>query len=204
MSDATAIPLPAHVRASAGRGWARALVIAVLASLLAACSTLGAVGALLGNQVTFTQPQLQQSLNRNFPKQYERLGGLVSLSLSNPRLSIPAGSNRLRLDFDVGLGALGSDTSRATGRFALTSALRWDPATRGLHLQDPAIEQIDVPALGGMMNTTSRQLLNQWLADYARDEPVYRFDNTLLDRIGARRIGSTDIQNGLVVVNLGN
>lgn len=204
MSDATAIPSPAHVRAAAGRGWARALVIAVLACLLAACSTLGAVGALLGNQVTFTQPQLQQSLNRNFPKQYERLGGLVSLSLSNPRLSIPAGSNRLRLDFDVGLGALGSDTSRATGRFALTSALRWDPATRGLHLQDPAIEQIDVPALGGMMNTTSRQLLNQWLADYARDEPVYRFDNTLLDRIGARRIGSTDIQNGLVVVNLGN
>ncbi len=204
MPDATITPPRIPVRGAAGRGWTRALVIALVATLLAACSTLGAVGALLRNQITFTQPQLQQSLNRNFPKQYDRLGGLVSLSLSNPRLSIPAGSNRLRLDFDVGLGALGSDTSRTTGRFALTSALRWDPATRGLHLQDPAIEQIDVPALGGVMNTTSRQLLNQWLADYARDEPVYRFDNTLLDRIGARRIGSTDIQNGLVVVNLGN
>lgn len=182
----------------------RAGLLAMLACVLAACSTLSAVGALLGNQVSFTQPQLQSSLDRNFPKQYEKLGGLVSMTLMNPRLSIPQGSNRLRLDFDVGLGALGSDSSRSRGRFALTSALRWDPTTRGLHLQDPAIESVDVPALGGVMNTTSRQLLNSWLSDYARDEPVYRFDNTLLDRIGARRIGSTEIQNGLVVVNLGN
>ena len=183
---------------------ARAALLGVFALVLAACSTLGAVGALLGNQVNFTQPQLQSSLDRNFPKEYDKLGGLVSLTLMNPRLSIPQGRYRLRLDFDVGLGALGSDSSQARGRFALTSALRWDPTTRGLHLQDPAIESVDVPALGGMMNTTSRQLLNSWLSDYARDEPVYRFDNSLLDRIGARRIGSTEIENGQVVVNLGN
>lgn len=177
----------------------------VLAGMvLAGCSTLNAVGALLGNQVTFTQPQLQQSLDRNFPKHYDKLGGLVSLTLLNPRLSIPQGSNRLRLDFDVGLGALGSDSSQPSGRFALTSALRFDPNTRGLHLDQPSIENVDVPMLGGMMNTSSRQLLNSWLTDYARDEPVYRFDNTLLDRLGARRIGSTQIENGLVVVNLGN
>ncbi len=172
--------------------------------VLVGCSTLNAVGALLGNQVTFTQPQLQQSLNRNFPKNYDKLGGLVSMTLMNPRLSIPQGSNRLRLDFDVGLGALGRDSSQPSGRFALTSALRFDPNTRGLHLDQPALENVDVPMLGGMMNTSSRQLLNSWLSDYARDEPVYRFDNNLLSRLGARRIGSTQIENGLVVVNLGN
>ena len=180
-------------------------VFVMLATLLVAgCSTLGAIGALLGNEVTFSQPQLQQSLNRNFPKQYDKLGGLVSVTLLNPRLSIPQGSNRLRLDFDLGLGALGSDSSRPTGRFALTSALRFDPATRGLHLQDPSIENVDVPSLGGAMNSSARGLLNSWLVDYARDEPVYRFDNTLLDRLGARRIGSTQIENGVVVVHLGN
>ncbi len=179
-----------------------AVVIGLLA-LLAGCSTLNAVSALLGNQVVFSQPQLQQSLDRNFPKRYDKLGGLVALSLMNPRLSIPPGSNRLRLDFDVGLGALGSDASRPDGRFALTSALRFDPATRGLHLQDPVIESVDVPALGGVMGGGARQLPTRWLGDYARHEPVYRFDNSLLDRLGARRIGSTEIQNGQVVVNLG-
>ena len=178
------------------------LAAAVLA--LAGCSTLNAVTALLGNQVNFTQPQLQQSLNRNFPKHYDKLGGLVSMTLLNPRLSIPQGSNRLQLDFDLGIGALGSDSSRPSGHFALSSALRYEPTTRGLHLQDPSIEQVNVPSLGGMMNTTARGLLNSWLADYARDEPVYRFDNSLLDRLGSRRIGRTDIENGQVVVHLGD
>ena len=181
------------------------LLFALLATLLVAgCTTLNAVSALLGNEVTFSQPQLQQALNRNFPKHYDKLGGLVSVTLLNPRLSIPQGSSRLRLDFDLGLGALGGDSSRPTGRFALTSALRFDPTTRGLHLQDPSIESVDVPSLGGAMNSSARGLLNSWLVDYARDEPVYRFDNNLLDRLGARRIGSTQIDNGMVVVHLGN
>ncbi len=176
----------------------------VLLMAMTGCSTLHAVGALLGNEVNFSQPQLQQALNRNFPKHYDKVGGLVSLTLLNPRLSIPQGSDRLRLDFDVGLGGLGSDSSRPSGRFALTSALRFDPGTRGLHLQNPSLESVDVPSLGGVMNASTRGLLNSWLVDYARDEPVYRFDNNLLDRLGARRISSTQIENGQVVVHLGN
>src|SRR3970282_452767 len=78
-----------------------ATIVLVLAALLiAGCSTLNAVGAMLGSQVTFTQPQLQQSLNRNFPKRYEELGGLVTLNLINPPLAMPHGGNRLRLGLD--------------------------------------------------------------------------------------------------------
>jgi hypothetical protein len=181
------------------RRYLQYLFAATFALLLAACSTLG---AMLGDEVRFTPMQLQHSLDRNFPKHYDKLGGLVSMTLMNPRLTIPPGDNRLRLDFDLGLGALGSDSSRPSGHFALTSALRFDPSTRGLHLQDPRIEQVDVAALGGAMNASSRALLNSWLAQYAREEPVYRFDNSLLDRLGSRRIGSTVIEDGGVVVHL--
>lgn len=174
----------------------------LFALLVAGCSTLNTLGALLGSRVTFTQPQLQHALDRNFPKEYEELGGLVSLRLTNPTLSIPYDSTRLRLDFDVGLSALGSSSLATTGHFALSSGLRFDMATRGLHLQDPVIESVDVPALGGVMGGTSRELLNAWLADYAREEPVYRLDSSLLERIGARRIDSTQIDRGVVVVNL--
>ncbi|MBA2238352.1 MAG: DUF1439 domain-containing protein [Lysobacter sp.] len=181
-----------------------AVVLMLLAVLAAGCSTLSAVGALLGSQVTFTQPQLQQSLNRNFPKEYERLGGLVKLKLMNPQLSIPHGQTRLRLAFDVGFGGPGSSAIQPGGSFALTSGLRFDPGTRGLHLQNPSIEQVDVPALGGALNTSSRDVLNSWLQDYSREEPVYRLDSSLLDRISGRRISSTQIERGVVVVNLGN
>lgn len=174
------------------------------ATVIAGCSTLNAVGALLGNSVSFTAPQLQQYLDRRFPRDYDKLGGLVSLTLLNPRLSIPQGESRLRLDFDIGIGALGRDSRAPSGHFALTSGLRYDPNTRGLHLMNPTIDSVDVPALGGVMNGTARSALNTWLTDYARDEPVYQFDNSLLGKLGSRRVGDAQIENGLVVVHLGN
>jgi hypothetical protein len=122
--------------------------------------------------------------------------------VTSPRLSIPQGSRRLRLDFDVGFGALGRDSRSPSGHFAVASGLRFDTRTLGLHLDQPTLESVDVPSLGGAMNGTGRELINRWLDDYARDEPVYRFDDSLLQRLGSRRIGSTTIENGLVVVHL--
>lgn len=180
----------------------RLLLASVAASplLLSGCASLDAVTALLGNQFFLSQMQIQQALNRNFPKRYDKLGGLVSLNLLDPRLSIPADSRRLRVDFGIGIGALGMNP--ASGRFGISSGVRFDTRTLGLHLQEPAIELVDVPTLGGAMNNTVRSALNTWLADYARDEPVYRFDDTLLGRIGQRRVSSTEISGGQVVVNL--
>lgn len=73
--------------------------------LLAACSSLGA-SALLGRDIAFTAPQLQAQLDHKFPRDYRKLGGLVSFSLLNPRLSLPGGG-RLQLDFDLGIGGMG-------------------------------------------------------------------------------------------------
>ena len=180
------------------------LILLVIASalVLAGCTTLGAVAGLLGNQVSLTAPQLQGYLDKRFPRDYDKLGGLVTLTVLHPRLSIPPGSQRLQLDFDVGFGALGQGSRTPSGHFAVASGLRYDLQSRGLHLDQPTLESVDVPALGGMMNGTGRELINRWLSDYARDEPVYRFDDSLLQRLGSRRIGSTTIENGRVVVHL--
>ena len=180
------------------------LILLVVASVLvlAGCTTLGAVAGLLGNQVSLTAPQLQGYLDKRFPRDYDKLGGLVTLPVLHPRLSIPPGSQRLQLDFDVGFGALGQGSRTPSGHFAVASGLRYDLQSRGLHLDQPTLESVDVPALGGMMNGTGRELINRWLSDYARDEPVYRFDDSLLQRLGSRRIGSTTIENGRVVVHL--
>lgn len=170
--------------------------------LLAACSNLGAIAAMLGNELNFTAPQLQAQLDRRFPRDYKKLDGLVTLRIVNPRLGIPAGSHRLQLDFDVGVGALGREAN-PTGHMAIASGLRFDAGTHGLHLDRPTLESADFPGLGGAMNATGRELVNRWLDDYARNEPVYQFDNSLVERIGARRIDSTTIDNGQVVVHLG-
>jgi predicted small secreted protein len=176
-----------------------AILFATCAAVLSACTTLG---ALVGNQVTFTAPQLQASLDRRFPRDYDKLGGLVTVRLMHPRLTIPEGSGQLQLDFDLGFGGLGMTPSATSGHFALRSGLRFDSGTRGLHLADPAIVGIDVPALGGAMNDTARGLLNTWLAEYAREEPVYRLDDNAWSRLAGRRIGDTTIGDGRVVLHL--
>lgn len=173
------------------------LLPVVLVALLAACSTLGPTG----DRVSFTAAQLQHSLDRAFPRDYDKLGGLVTLTVMHPRLSIPAGSDRLRLDFDVGVGAMGHASQTPSGHLAIASGLRFDPQTRGLHLDQPTLESAEVPALGAL-GGSGRELVDRWLADYARNEPVYRFDQSLWERLEAHRISATRIENGQVVIHL--
>ncbi len=170
--------------------------------LLAGCQTVNTLTGWLGNRVAFTAPQLQRYLDNSFPRDFDKVGGLVSARLSNPRISIPAGDTRLRLDFDVGLGAMGSSEMRS-GRFALASSLRYDPATQGLHLENPEILSVEIPGSGSVMQGGTRQLLSRVLADYARQVPVYRLDSELLRKLpSGKHIGATQIENGLVVVRL--
>lgn len=176
------------------------LLLLVSAGLLAACSSLGSA-VLLGRDIAFTAPQLQAQLNRTFPRDYARLGGLVSFTLLNPRLSLP-GNGRLMLDFDVGVAGMGGNSRTPSGRFSLESGLRFDAGSRGLHLDNPRIMSVDVPALGGTMNDSARSMLNNWLQDYAREEPVYRLDDTTFGSIAARRIDRVDIDRGLITLRL--
>ena len=177
-----------------------AILILACSAMLAACSSLG-TSALLGRDIAFTAPQLQSQLDRKFPRDYRKLGGLVSFSLLNPRLSLPGGG-RLKLDFDLGIGAMGNASRNPSGHFALESGLRFDPGSRGLHLDNPEIVSVDVPALGGVMNDSARAALNSWLLDYAREEPVYRLDDSTFGRIASRRIDRVDIESGLITLRM--
>jgi hypothetical protein len=146
--------------------------------------------------------RLQRYLDRSFPREFDRLGGLVSARLSNPRISLPAGDDRLRLDFDIGFGALGGAEMRS-GRVALASRLRYDPGTQGLHLENPELLSVEVPGAGSLLQGGARPLINAVLVEYARLEPVYRLDSDLLRKLPpGRRIVSTDIEDGMIVVRL--
>lgn len=181
---------------------ARACLFATFALLVAACSTIGAVSAWLNDEVAFTPSQLQHSLDKRFPRTFDKLGGLVEVTLVNPRVSIPPGDTRLRLEFDVGMGALGSEGA-PTGHLALASGLRYDPGTQGLHLVDPDLQQFDLPGSGTLLKGGARSVVNSLLAEYARTEPVYRLDPDLLAKLpSGKHIGTVGIDKGVVVVHL--
>ena len=53
------------------------------------------------------------------------------------------------------------------------------------------------------LDSSAREVLQAWLSEYARHEPVYRLGDSLVERIAGRQINSTTIQNGVVVLDLG-
>lgn len=176
--------------------------LSISLALLAGCSTLGSVSAWLNGQVGVTPQQLQRSLDRRFPRTFDKLGGLVTVTLADPQLSIPAGDSRLRLAFDLGLGALGGQGA-TSGHLVLASGLRYDTATQGLHLDNPELLQFDVPGSGDLLQGGARGVVNSLLVDYARKEPVYKLDEDLLAKLPpGRSIGSVAIERGIVVVHL--
>ena len=108
----------------------------------------------------------------------------------------------LRLELDIGIGGPGTASRSPSGHFALESGLRFDAGTHGLHLDNPNIVSVDVPALGGMMNDSARAMLNSWLLDYAREEPVYRLDDSTYGRIASRRIQRVDIDQDQITLRM--
>lgn len=180
----------------------RAALLLATTATLAGCASLDTAKAVLLNQVSFTPAQLQAHLDKHYPRQYDQLGGLVTLSVMSPKVAIPPDSTRLHLDFDIGIEGLGMRSDRPAGHIALTSGLRYDPRSNALYMEEPTLESAELPLLGGRMNATGRDLINGWLRDYARAEPVYKLDPDTQKTLGERRIAGTLIRNGRVVIEL--
>lgn len=170
--------------------------------VLPGCATLDAANLALRNRVSLSESQLQQYVDRRYPRKYEPFGGIVVLSIMNPILALPKDGNRLHLDFDVGIDGLGMHSDAPAGHFAITSGLRYDTGSHALYLEAPALETAELPVIGERMNSTGRDLIDDWLREYARSEPVYRLDEDALRALGSRRIAGTLIQNGQVVIKL--
>lgn len=169
---------------------------------LSGCSVLNTAGVLLGHQISISASQLQDYIDGHYPRTYEPLGGLITLSVMNPEIALPQDSTRLHLDFDVGIDGLGMHSDKPLGHVAVTSGLRYDARSTALYLEEPELESAELPLIGDRMNATGRGLINDWLRDYARNEPVYRLEQSTLDQLGPHRVAGTLIRNGRIVIEL--
>ncbi len=125
--------------------------------------------------------------------------GLLALTVSQPRLTLPAG-NRLNLQFDLAMAAAGGAPTQV-GNVQLSSSLRYDATTRGFHLEQPTVDAFRPAMAGAELDSGTRGLLNSWLADYARREPIYRIDPAIANVMGALQVKSVGIENGRIAVD---
>lgn len=175
----------------------RFLLAPVIACMVMATSA-HAAPQINGHQLSVGAAEVQQYLDESFPRTHKALGGLLALDVSHPQLTLPAG-NRLALGFDLGMSAAGS-SRLPVGNVRISSGLRYDVQTRGFHLDQPTVDDFQPAIAGAELDSGTRGLLNSWLADYARHEPVYRIDPAIANLLGALQVESVGIENGRIAV----
>ena len=176
---------------------ARGLEAAFLALLLTVAPTRAA--DLQDNELGVSAAQMQQYVVAAFPQSYEALGGLFTLTARDPELSIPATGERLQMAFTASASSAGgADTP--VGRIRMSSGLRYDPAAYAIFLEQPALDDVQPASSGQRVDEQTRVLLNLWLADYARKEPLYKLDPAMIAQLGGVQVESTGIENGRIVV----
>jgi hypothetical protein len=115
-----------------------------LALLLA--STPAMAGA-PSNEISVATPQVQQYLDSAFPRQYEALGGLFTLTARDPKLTIPATGERLLMAFSASAASAGGSET-PVGRIEMSSGLRYDPQGYALYLDQPTVDNVRPAAQG--------------------------------------------------------
>ncbi|AKC87646.1 DUF1439 domain-containing protein [Pseudoxanthomonas suwonensis] len=178
---------------------ARRLLLSTLA-LLAAIASAAAIAApeVSGRRIAIGEADAQRFLEGRFPHRQDALGGLVEVTASNPLLAIPPG-DRMHLAVDLAVSTAGGGPV-PLGTLALTSALRYDTAQGAFFLDQPRIDDFRQAGGGAGLSAASREVLNSWLADYARSQPVYRIEPELAALLGDLQVQSAGVENGRLVV----
>lgn len=151
------------------------------------------------NEFSIAAPLIQQHLEAAFPRQYDALGGLFTLTAREPQVSIPPSGQRLQMAFSASASSGGGDDT-PVGRIQLSSGLRYDPASYALYLDQPTVDAVQPASAGHRVDEQTRLLLNLWLADYAKKEPLYQLDPAMVSTLGGLQVESARIDNGQVVV----
>ena len=151
------------------------------------------------NELSVEAPRVQQYLDTAFPYEYDALGGLFTLTARDPKLTIPASGERLLIAFSASAAHAGG-SDMPVGRIHMISGLRYDQQDNALYLDQPTVDDAQPASSGARVDEQTRVLLNLWLSDYARKEPIYKLDPALVANLGGVKVESTRIENGHIVV----
>lgn len=171
----------------------RLAVMFVLTVCLAGCSKQELT-------VTLTQEDLQQRLESHFP--IERSALLTTVSLSNPRVLLRDGSDRISLtlnsEIKVPLLTALHGTATASG------VPRYDPSAKAFFLDQVTVDALQVPGLTPEHEPAARVALSKVAAEVLATKPVYELRDRNLKEAGAAFVLlRVRIQNAALEAHLG-
>ncbi|QGW83481.1 DUF1439 domain-containing protein [Variovorax paradoxus] len=125
----------------------------MLRALLGAAALQSPLSALAGfnfftNEYTATRDELQAQIAKRFPVA-ERYAEIFMVGLRDPQLGLDARGNRAAITATLTIASPLLATSPVQGVVSVSSALRYDAATRALRLDQPKAERLELQGVEG-------------------------------------------------------
>ncbi|WP_413456670.1 DUF1439 domain-containing protein [Herbaspirillum huttiense] len=122
------------------------------------------------NEYTVSRQQLQTAITPQFPRKM-RYMDIFDVTFSNPRLGMLPSENRMNTVVDAQIANPLLLQRPVNAVLTLSSAFKYDPATRSLRLDAPKVDKVDStdlpPQYAQQLTTLGNAAADQFLRDYA-------------------------------------
>ncbi|MDP9899271.1 DUF1439 domain-containing protein [Variovorax ginsengisoli] len=122
------------------------------------------------SEYTVSREELQAQVVRHFPVS-QRYAQIFTVNLREPQLSLDAANNRAAITALMTIGSALLQPSSVEGVVSVSSALRYDAATRALRLDNPKADRLELQGMTGRDAERLQQIgglvAQELLRDYA-------------------------------------
>jgi hypothetical protein len=100
------------------------------------------------SEYTVSHAELQALVAKQFPLA-QRYAEIITVTLTQPQLGLNAEANRAAITAQMSIASPMLRAGKAEGTVSVSSALRYDSATRSLQLDQPKAERLELQGVSG-------------------------------------------------------
>lgn len=126
------------------------------------------------SEYTVKHKELQAALNAEFPKEIV-YKDIFEVTVSQPRLSLRPDQNRVVTTVSTAISSTLLLPKPVVAELSLSSALTYDPGTRGILLDNPAMESARAEGIEGPAAEELNQIVNNVVQEVLNHYPIYTF-----------------------------
>ena len=179
----------------------------LLQALLAAAAAPAPFAALAGfnfftSEYTASREELQAQIAKRFPVQ-QRYAEIFTVGLREPQLGLDAKANRAAITAVLSIASPLLRPSSVEGIVSVSSALKYDAASRALRLNEPRAERLELQGVGGRDAERLQQIGAVVAQELLRDQALRTFTAEELT-VGRKtyEIGDITVQQDGITVQL--
>ena len=174
--------------------WAPLVALAFGASALLGCEQ--------GMTVQISQSTVQAQVAERFP--ITRDLGMGKLTMSDPKIDLKAGQDRVGLTTDLEFGGPGG-VLNVKGSARASGALRYDQDDATFYMSDPVVQEVELPAklMSEARKKKLMDLTGKAIGEAYGDVPLYTLRDSRRDRTAKLLLREVRVREGKLELVLG-